>query len=376
MTQLLSFMADIAREGAGPATSFPPPARELDLLLYAPCPVKLVMKDAVDRVSADMAARGLPPLAMHVPMGCTSVEPYDPLRFETDEAALPGVIASIGFGDFWQRGFAERFAETFEAVRPQTVSPLHEQAGMLDPRGIYTIYGCTPYLFVVDLARLDNVPPPRTWAELLEPRYSGRITMCGDGDDMADAVLMSVYKDFGLEGIKRLAESCRGFMHSSTMTKAAGAKSAGGSASGDKDSRAGAIYIMPAFFACSTRQPDSVRVIWPEDGAAASPLYFLAKKSEKQRLAPLLECLTTGFAAIPSAAWFAPLALDAARSPLPPEASLKWVGWDFIRSRDINALRDQLNAEFRTLHRARVAALQANGQTKGPANGQAGACGS
>jgi len=345
MTQLLSFMSDIARQGAEPVL---PPARELDLLLYAPCPVKLVMKDAVDRVSADMTARGLPPLSMHVPMGCTSVDPYDPLANETDPDALPGVIASIGFGDFWKRAFAKHFVEAgvFESVHPREVSPLYQRAGMTDPRGVYTIYGCTPYLFVVDTARLDGLAAPRTWAELLEPRYSGRITMCGDGDDMADAVLMSVYKDFGMEGVARLAKSCSGFMHSSTMTKAAGAKSGG----------PGAIFIMPAFFACSTKQPDSVRVIWPEDGAAASPLYFLAKRSEKQRLAPLLDCLTEGFAAIPSAAWFAPLALCAARSPLPPEASLKWVGWDFIQSRDINALRNELNGAFRRTYRENAAA--------------------
>jgi ABC-type Fe3+ transport system, periplasmic component len=346
MTRLISFMADIAREGEAPVL---PPARELDLLLYAPCPVKLVMKEAVDRAGDALVASGAPPLAAHVPMGCTSVDPYDPLCFETDPDALPAVIASIGFGDFWKRGFVERFAGVFEAVRPPVVSPLHEQAGMLDPDGARTIYGCTPYLFVVDEARLDGLRAPRTWAELLEPRYSGRITMCGDGDDMADAVLLSVYKDFGLDGIRRLAESCRGFMHSSSMTKAAGARDGG----------PGAIFVMPAFFACSTKQPDSVRVVWPEDGAAASPLYFLAKGGEKARLAPLLSALTTGFAAIPSAAWFAPLALDPARSPLPPEASLKWVGWDFIRANDINALRDMLNREFRTLHRGHLAKLQA-----------------
>jgi len=338
MTQLLTFMNDIAREGAEPTL---PPARELDLLLYAPCPVKLVMKDAVDSVSDAMAARGQPRLSMHVPMGCTSVDPYDPLCFESDPDALPGVIASIGFGDFWKRGFVERFAGVFEAARPPVVSPLYERAGMLDPDGARTIYGVTPYLFVVDEARLDGLPAPRTWEELLHPRYRGRITMCGDGDDMADAVLLAVYKDFGMEGVRTLAESCRGFMHSSSMTKAAGAKDGG----------PGAIFIMPAFFACSTRQPPSVRVIWPEDGAAASPLYFLAKQSESRRLAQLIQALTTGFAAIPSAAWFAPLALSAQASPLPPEASLKWVGWDYIKTNDINALRDLLNREFRTMHR-------------------------
>lgn len=331
MTRLLSFMSDIARQGSEAA---PPPARGLDLLLYAPCPVKLVFKDAVDRTG----------FSVHVPMGCTSVDPYDPLCRATDADELPAIIASIGFGDFWRRDFVARFVDAgvFEAVRPREASPLHEAAGMCDPAGAYTIYGVTPYLFVVDEARLGTTPAPRTWAELLEPRYSGRITMCGDGDDMADAALLAVYADCGLEGVARLAGQCRGLMHSSSLAKAAGSRT----------EAEAAVFIMPAFFACGTKQPPGVRVVWPEDGAAASPLYFLAKKSEKARLAPLLECLTEGFAAIPSAAWFAPLALPAERSPLPPGVKLKWPGWEFIRAHDVNALRDELGRVFRAAHRA------------------------
>jgi ABC-type Fe3+ transport system substrate-binding protein len=332
MTRLLSFMSEIAQQGAEAPLR---PARELDLLLYAPCPVKLVLKDAVDAAG---------PFASHVPMGCTSVDPYDPLRDATDPDELPAVIASIGFGDFWRSGFASRFVDTgvFETVRPEVVSPLHAAAGMTDPRGAYTIYGVTPYLFMVDDERLGSTPAPRTWAELLEPRYRGRITMCGDGDDMADAALLAMYQEAGMEGVETLARQCRGLMHSSSMTKAAGNR---------RDADA-AVFIMPAFFACSTRQPAGVRVIWPEDGAAASPLYFLAKKTEQERVAPLLRALTEGFAAIPSAAWFVPLALPPERSPLPPEARLKWPGWDFIQNCDVNALRDELGQRFRATRKA------------------------
>lgn len=358
MSQLLSFMADIARQGAESAAT---PARDLDLLLYAPCPVKLALKDGVDRACArTIGVRGGPAQA-HVPMGCTSIDPYDPLRDETDPDNLPGIIASLGFGDFWRSGFVERFVDAglFEAVRPATVNPLHERAGLEDPAGAYTLYGVTPYLFVVDEARMGGLPAPRTWAELLEPRYAGRITMCGDGDDMADAVLLAMHKDSGRDGVLALADACRGLMHSSSMVKAAGARTPGnkshGPSSNTSPDDSAAIFIMPAFFACSTRQPQGVRVIWPEDGAAASPLYFLAKKSEQARLAPLLQALTTGFAAIPSAAWFAPLALAGEQSPLPPEASLKWLGWEYIRSLDVNALRDELGAAFRNRLRSRLA---------------------
>ena len=79
-----------------------------DLLLYAPCPVKLVVKERIEAIAASFD----PPLVTHIPMGCTSVDPYDPLYMETDPARLPAVVASIGFGDFWRRGFVDRFVRS------------------------------------------------------------------------------------------------------------------------------------------------------------------------------------------------------------------------------------------------------------------------
>lgn len=310
---------------------------DLDLLLYSPCPVKLAVKERLDGVLQAYEEAG-DPLNIHIPMGCTSVDPYDPLHLETDPDRLPDVIASIGFGDFFRRGFSERFVDTglFEAVLPENVHPLHREAGIVDPEGRYTVYSLTPYIFMVDTIRLGNLPLPRRWEDLLHPRYRGQINMCGDGDDMADAALMCIYKDFGMEGIEKLAANAHGLMHSSRMGKSGGA------------ARAGGIYILPYFFAETSQQPDHVRVIWPEDGTAASPIYFLAKQKARPRLNGLLEFFTRGFGEIQSARWFLPLG-----GPLPdnlPEgACIKWVGWDFIRANDITAVRDELNGTFRRL---------------------------
>lgn len=316
-----------------------PDPSELDLLLYSPCPVKLAVKERLEAVvrAGEDAGR---PLRIHIPMGCTSVDPYDPLHQETDPERLPGIIASIGFGDFFRTGFRERFVDAglFEAVLPAKVHPLHEQAGIVDPAGRYTVYALTPYIFLVDTARLGDTPPPRRWEDLLDPRYKGQINMCGDGDDMADAVLMGLYKDFGLEGVRRLAANAHGLMHSSRMGKAGGS------------SRGGGIYILPYFFAETSQQPGHMRVIWPEDGTAASPIYFLAKRGARPRLDRLIDFFTRGFGEIPSARWFLPLGGPLPDS-LPPGARIKWLGWDFIRSRDITALRDELNRTFRSLVR-------------------------
>lgn len=316
----------------------PDPAT-LDLLLYSPCPVKLAVKERLDAIATAYETDGNP-ITVHIPMGCTSVDPYDPLHLATSPEELPDIIASIGFGDFFRKDFSERFVEPglFEAVLPDRPQPLHLQAGIIDPQDQYTVYALTPYIFMVDMNRLGNTPPPRRWADLLDPCYKGQINMCGDGDDMADAVLMSIYKDFGMEGIEKLAANAHGLMHSSRMGKS------GGSAKG------GGIYIIPYFFAETSKQPETMRVIWPEDGTAASPIYFLAKRQARPKLDRLLDFFTKGFGTIPSAQWFLPLS-GPLPGNLPAEARIKWIGWDFIRSHDITAMRDMLNGTFRKLVR-------------------------
>lgn len=314
----------------------PDPA-ELDLLLYSPCPVKLAVKERLDAIAKEYEEE-FDPIKIHIPMGCTSVDPFDPLHFETDPDKLPSIIASIGFGDFFRKGFADKFVNTglFEAVLPEKVTSLHEKSGILDPEGRYTVYALTPYIFMIDKQRLGETPAPKKWADLLDPCYRDQINMCGDGDDMADAVLMLIYKDFGMEGIEKLAANAHGLMHSSHMGKSGGSDKGGG------------IYILPYFFAETSQQPEHMQVIWPEDGTAASPIYFLAKRTARPRLDRLLKFFTDGFGEIPSARWFLPLG-----GPLPEtlsqDALIKWVGWDFIRDNDITILRDKLNGTFRRL---------------------------
>lgn len=312
---------------------------DLDMLFYCPCPVKLALKERVDAIAAQAEAAG-DPLSIVIPMGCTSVDPFDPLHRETDPDRLPGIIASIGFGDFFRRHFVTRFVDTglFAAVLPEQVTPLHRAAGIVDPLGRYTVYGLTPYVMLVDTQALGDAPVPSRWEDLLDPRYRGRINMCGDGDDMADAVLLLLLKEFGWEGVERFAANTRGLLHSSRMALSGG------------PGKGGAISILPYFFAETTRQPAHMRVVWPADGTAASPLYFLAKKSARPRLDPLLRFFTEGFGQVQSARWFLPLG-----GPLPPGlpagARIKWIGWDFIRENDITALRDELNVRFREMVR-------------------------
>jgi ABC-type Fe3+ transport system substrate-binding protein len=112
-----------------------------------------------------------------------------------------------------------------------------------------------------------------------------------------------------------------------------------------------AIFILPCFFAESARGGGHVQAVWPEDGAAASPLYFLAKKSERERLSELIAFFTQGFSTIESASWFLPLG-GVDMPGVPADAKIKWIGWDFIEENDVNSLRDALNLTFRAAQKA------------------------
>ncbi len=316
------------------------PAGQLDMLLYSPCPVKLATKERIDAILSQYEQEGTP-LSIHIPMGCTSVDPYDPLHSETDPEKLPGIIASIGFGDFFRQGFSERFVQTgvFEAVLPEKIHPMHQAAGIVDPLGQYVVYGLTPYILLIDTRRLGDLPLPGSWDDLLDPCYKGQINMCGDGDDMADAVLVNYYKEYGMEGIQRFAANTQVLLHSSQMGKSGGSSQGGG------------IYIIPYFFAETSRQPEYMKVVWPQDGAAASPLYFLAQRKDRQRLARLIAFFTEGFGQMESARWFLPLGgpVPDSLGELTAAPKIKWVGWDYIRANNITAIRDELNHTFRRL---------------------------
>ena len=244
----------------------------VDLLLYAPCPVKLVMKEHIDGIIDRYRKRDVD-VSVHVPMGCTSVDPFDPIYRAEDSGRLPAIIASIGFGDFWKKEFVDRFVRSgeFEAVLPSEINPMHIDAGMTDPGGSYTIYGVTPYVFLVDTRRLGGLSVPRSWEELLDPKYGNEVVLCGDGDDMADAVILNLYRDKGVEGLLRLARNVRSIMHSSQMAKIAG--------SSDPD--AAGVFVIPWFFAESTRRADHVQVVWPEEGAARARFISLPKSRKK-----------------------------------------------------------------------------------------------
>jgi ABC-type Fe3+ transport system substrate-binding protein len=122
-------------------------------------------------------------------------------------------------------------------------------------------------------------------------------------------------------------------MHPAKMAKTAGSQSPDGAA----------LYLLPEFFARSGPHHATTRIVWPEEGAYLTPQYLLRKHDARPAATLVLDYLC-------GAEWAAHLAkigFAPARAGSPPlPGRLRWVGWDFVRANDLDALRTVLNAAF------------------------------
>ena len=103
---------------------------------------------------------------------------------------------------------------------------------------------------------------------------------------------------------------------------------------------------MPDFFAHKIPEGKAIQRIWPEDGALASPVTLLVKKDRATALNPITTYLTGEELARVFVDALFPSPHPAAQNQLPYDATLKWIGWDFIRANDLEAVNAAIDAVF------------------------------
>lgn len=309
--------------------------RNLDYLGYAPCPIRSEMRRRMHKRFETERLAGRAPLLWYVPSGCHESNVYDEIWKVEKPDELPGVISEVGIGDFLQPAFVRRYFEGGLLAAPFE-GPIREEyktAGLVDASGLYHTYGALPYLILVDLKRLGDRPAPETWSDLFHPRFKNDLIINGWENDIQEALLFNMHKDFGEAGLTALGANVKDFWHPADMAKTAGTENPKGAA----------LYVLPWFFAKSAPHTEKTTLIWPKEGAYVTPLYLVAKSARREEAQSPLEFLTgPAWASFLAKAGFPPARAD---SPALP-GKLRWLGWDYVRSRDMEALRAPLNAAF------------------------------
>ncbi|BBO86462.1 hypothetical protein DSCO28_70280 [Desulfosarcina ovata subsp. sediminis] len=251
-------------------------------------------------------------------------------------ADLPDIIVSADFNAFFYHNFYKRFIEPghFIDVMAQEPNRLFADAGISDPGHEYTILCVNPLVIVADLEKVGDRPLPKRWADLLDPMWRRDITLRGNENFFCHAVLLPFFKEHGSAGIKALARNVYAGRHPAQMVKAAGS------------GRSAALYVMPDFFAHKIPAGKSVQRIWPEDGALASPVTLLVKKARAAALKPITDYLTGEELARVFVDALFPSPHPAAQNRIPTNAGLKWIGWDYIRANDLEAVNAAIDEVF------------------------------
>lgn len=255
-----------------------------------------------------------------------------------DEKELPDIVVSADFNVFFGHRFHERFVATggFSGYGHFQPGQNFEDAGILDPKEEYTILCVNPLVIVANLDQLDGRKLPGTWADILEPAWENSLTIRGDDRFFCHAVLLPIFQQFGASGLKKLAANVVQGLHPSQMVNRM-----------DKNA-SGALYVMPEFFAQRVRRQDRIKIIWPTDGALASPVTLQVKPSRKNELKPVLDYLVGKELAATLAGAGFPVPHADIRAEVQTRP-LRWLGWDYLRKHDLMTLNRQIDEIFMPL---------------------------
>jgi ABC-type Fe3+ transport system substrate-binding protein len=248
---------------------------------------------------------------------------------------LPDIIVSADFNAFYGHDFYQRFVANGELTGYGKFDPekAYADAKILDPQEEYSVIGVNPLVIVANLDELGERSLPQCWSDILDPIWQGSISLRGNEQFFCHAVLLPIYREHGAAGLLALANNILRGQHPSQMVKMI------------DSAAAGALYVMPEFFAQRIKHQERIKIIWPKDGAIASPVTLQVKKEKISQLKPVLDYLSG-----PQLAQ----ALSGARFPVPHRQvtgeslgrPLKWLGWDFLRKRDLLEVNDEIDQVF------------------------------
>jgi ABC-type Fe3+ transport system substrate-binding protein len=301
------------------------------MLAYVACPIKQVVRDHFDALAAAHRKATGETLYCHIPMGCHEDDPYEDLVHLESIDELPGVTASVGFGDFLTPSFFERFVAKgcFESANQDQVHPAFSKSGFVDPEGWGTLYSVWAHVLLVDVPNLAGRPVPVRWSDLLDPCYADQIVSDGAHHQrFAQIPLLHYYKHFGEAGVVQLVKNIRETWHPAQMVKSAGTPA----------SKGASIFIIPWSFAYARRWPRHMRIVWPEEGALSSPMYAWVKANAPAAVKTVGQALVSAKLGKRCAQAGFPSLNPQVDNRLPDDASFCWLGWDYLREHDTQKL--------------------------------------
>lgn len=306
----------------------------LDVVGLLPCPVRIPLLEQFEafvqtqgvKVNYELKAAS---------MGLSWVEE----RLAGGAGELPDLFLSAGFDMFFDKERFGRFREAgifADLTGWERDNPLFAGRGLRDPRKNYSVIGVVPAVFLVNLDELGDRPLPRTWEDLLEPRFAGRVSLPVGDFDLFNAIVINIHKAYGDAGLEKLGRSLLESMHPAQMVK-----------SDRKEGVRPIVTIMPNFFTKMAREGSGMRAVWPEDGAITSPIFMLTRREKAAALQPLVDFFAGKAAGeILSHKGLFPSLHPDVDNKMDPGLPFLWPGWEYLEGQDVSTLIKHCMAVF------------------------------
>ncbi len=302
-----------------------------------PCPVKNPLLEALQTFQRNTGAR-----INHELKAASSG--LDWLKEDVIKANHPEKLAdmfiSAGFDLFFEDELMGKFKskgifKDITELEEYNSDFNNEEISLRDPDGDYSMLAVVPAVFLVNTEALGDRPFPKSWSDLLKPEFENSVSLPISDFDLFNAILISIYKNYGEDGVRKLGRTLLQNMHPSQMVKSDKLKV-----------NVPAVTIMPYFFTKMTGQGGPMVAQWPEDGAALSPIFMLTKEEKREELQDLAKFFSSKeVGEILSHQGLFPSIHPEVDNHLEGKKFM-WVGWDYIKNNDIGKLLNHCEELF------------------------------
>ncbi len=302
---------------------------EITISGLLPCPVRLPLLEGFDRFIEQY--RKETALSVSYRFEAASLGSdwmVEHINGVTEPDQLPDIFVSAGFETFFDPKTIGRFKDQglFGDLTSGPINKSFDGVELKDPKGHYGLISVVPAAFMVNHDELGDLPVPRTWADILKPEFEQKVALPVGDFDLFNAILLTIHKNYGDEGVKKLGRCMLKSMHPAQMIKNAQRLA----------EEKPPVTIIPYFFSRMAGMVKSLEVIWPEDGVIISPIFMLAKSNKKTRLQPIADFFYSAeVGEILTNRGLFPVLNPEVENQLPEKHPWQWVGWDYLYSHDI-----------------------------------------
>lgn len=308
-----------------------------DLVLAGvlPCPVKIPLMEAMKNKVAELEQSEGFSVSLDLQAANLGIDGLKASFTDGDYEALPDVVMSAGYEFFFSSFVKEKYMDTgLYKSKPREINDdfLSRGADLQDPKQRYGIIGVVPAVFIVNKDALNGRKAPESWEDLLDESMEGMISIPHGDLDLFNAVVLTIYSKYGMEGVKNLRRAHAKSLHPAEMTR------------NRSNNPMPAVNVAPLFFSTMIRG-EALEMVWPKDGAILSPI-FLINKDDKRAFAVADAINSKDIGKILSFNGNFPSTCVGVDNMIASDNSMMWTGWDFINDNDIEDILNQIDKEW------------------------------